>query len=89
MSDDIDRQIGSKRMREPLLASKDPTARDRQELYEFGSFRLEAAERNVWSAASPQAKCEDVPSWSAQMYTAFIGVNHSWPGWNALRSFPH
>src|SRR6266403_389866 len=26
--------------------------------------------------------------WSAQMYTAFIGVNHSWPGWNALRSLP-
>ena len=22
------------------------------------------------------------------MYTAFVGVNHSWPGWNALRSFP-
>jgi hypothetical protein len=26
--------------------------------------------------------------WSAQMYTAFVGVDHSWPGWNALRSFP-
>src|SRR5260370_25970558 len=37
------------------------------------------------SAASPQAKCEDVTSWSAQMYTAFVGANHSWPGWNALR----
>ena len=48
-----------------------------------------SANRNVWSAASPQAKCEDVTSWSAQMYTAFVGVNHSWPGWNALRSFPH
>src|SRR5579859_7263282 len=47
------------------------------------------ADRNVWSAASPQAKCEDVTSWSAQMYSAFVGVNHSWPGWNALRSFPH
>src|SRR5713101_7676953 len=46
------------------------------------------ANRNVWSAATPQAKCEDVTSWSAQMYTAFVGVNHSWPGWNALRSFP-
>jgi len=45
--------------------------------------------RNVWSTASPQAKCEDVTSWSAQMYTAFVGVNHSWPGWNALRSLPH
>src|SRR6266852_6233609 len=48
-----------------------------------------SANRNVWSAASPQAKCEDVTSWSAQMYTAFVGVNHSWPGWNALRSSPH
>src|SRR6266851_2488525 len=44
---------------------------------------------HVWSAASPQANCEDVTSWSAQMYTAFVGVNHSWPGWNALRSLPH
>src|SRR5713226_5407475 len=48
-----------------------------------------SAIRNVWSAASPQAKCEDVTGWSAQMYTAFVGVNHSWPGWNALRSLPH
>jgi hypothetical protein len=23
------------------------------------------------------------------MYTAFVGVDHSWPGWNALRSIPH
>ena len=45
--------------------------------------------RNVWSAASPQAKSEDVTSWSAQMYTAFVGVDRSWPGWNALRSLPH
>src|SRR5882724_12487659 len=44
--------------------------------------------RNVWSAALPQAK-SDVTSWSAKMYTAFVGVNHSRPGWNALRSFPH
>jgi hypothetical protein len=44
--------------------------------------------RNVGSAALPQAK-SDVTGWSAQMYTAFVGVNHSWPGWNALRSFPH
>src|SRR6266850_8594524 len=51
--------------------------------------QAQRANRNVWSAASPQAKCEDVTSWSAQMYTAFVGVNHSWPGWNALRSFPH
>src|SRR5882757_1016100 len=47
-----------------------------------------SAIRNVWSAALPQAK-SDVTGWSAQMYTAFVGVNHSWPGWNALRSFPH
>ncbi len=47
------------------------------------------ANRNVWFAASPQAKCESVTGWSAQMYTAFVGVDHSWPGWNALRSFPH
>src|SRR6266404_2955426 len=45
--------------------------------------------RNVWSAASPQAKFEDATSWSAQMYTAFVGVDHSWPGWNALRSLLH
>jgi hypothetical protein len=48
-----------------------------------------SANRNVWSAASPQAKCGDVTGWSAQMYSAFVGVDHSWPGWNALRSFPH
>ena len=35
---------------------------------------VSSANRNVWSAASPQAKCEDVTSWSAQMYTAFVGV---------------
>jgi hypothetical protein len=29
-----------------------------------------------------------VTGWSAQMYTAFVGVDHSWPGWNALRPFP-
>jgi hypothetical protein len=29
-----------------------------------------------------------VTGWSAQMYTAFVGVDHSWPGWNAMRSFP-
>ena len=52
-------------------------------------FRPMKGKPNVWSAASPQAKCEDVTSWSAQMYTAFVGVNHSWPGWNALRSLPH
>jgi hypothetical protein len=28
-------------------------------------------------------------SWSAQMYTALVGVDHSVPGWNALRSFRH
>src|SRR6266404_5764124 len=54
-----------------------------------GDQRWSSLPRHVWSAASPQAKCEDVTRWSAQMYTAFVGVNHSWPGWNALRSFPH
>ena len=29
-----------------------------------------------------------VTGWSAQMYTAFVGVKHSWPRWNALRSLP-
>jgi len=53
---------------------------------ERGSGRM-SANRNVWSAALPQAK-SDVTGWSAQMYTAFVGVNHSWPGWNVLRSFP-
>ena len=43
--------------------------------------------RNVWSAAFPQAKSE-VTGWSAQMYTAFVGVRCSWPGWNALRCCP-
>ena len=33
-----------------------------------------SANRNVWSAALPQAK-SDVTGWSAQMYTAFVGVN--------------
>ena len=32
---------------------------------------------------------KDATSWSAQMYTAFVGVDHSWPGWNTLRSLPH
>ncbi len=36
-----------------------------------------------------KAKSEDATSWSARMYTAFVGVDHSWPGWNALRSLPH
>lgn len=48
MNDDTGRQIGSKRIREPLLAAKDLTDRDRQELYEFGPFRLEPAERKLW-----------------------------------------
>ena len=48
MNDDAGRQIGSKRIRESLLAAKDLTDRDRQELYEFGPFRLEPAERKLW-----------------------------------------
>src|SRR5260370_42663574 len=38
---------------------------------------------------SPQAKFEDATSLFAQMETAFVGVDHSWPGWNALRSLLH
>ena len=39
----------------------------------------------------PSRECKrkmKVASWSAQMYTAFVGVLDSWPGWNALRSAP-
>ena len=39
----------------------------------------------------PPRECKrkmKVASWSAQMYTAFVGVLDSWPGWNALRSAP-
>jgi hypothetical protein len=34
--------------------------------------------RNVWSAALSQAKNE-VTGWSAQMYSAFVGAQGSWP----------
>jgi len=43
--------------------------------------------RNVWSAALPQAK-SDVTGWSAQMYAAFVGVNHSWPDGMRCALFP-
>ena len=48
MSDDIGRQIGSKGIYEPLLAAQDPMDRGRHELYDFGPFRLEPAERKLW-----------------------------------------
>jgi hypothetical protein len=50
-----------------------------------GSKYCRLANRNVWSAASPQAKCEDVTSWSAQMYTAFVRLNHFTPGQDGMR----
>lgn len=48
MNDDTGRQIGSKRISDPLLAPKELTDRDRQELYEFGPFLLEPTERKLW-----------------------------------------
>jgi aryl-alcohol dehydrogenase-like predicted oxidoreductase len=36
------------------------------------------ANQNVWSAALSQAKNE-VTGWSAQMYSAFVGAQGSWP----------
>ena len=49
MSDDVGRRVSSKKVREPLLAS-DLTDRECPEVYEFGSFRLEPAERKLWRA---------------------------------------
>jgi DNA-binding winged helix-turn-helix (wHTH) protein/Tol biopolymer transport system component len=48
MNDNIGRQGSSKRIREPLSVAKDEMERDRRELYEFGPFRLEPAERKLW-----------------------------------------
>ena len=53
----------------------------------FGAHDLRRTCANVWSAALLQAKSEEI-GWSAQMYSAFSGVCHSWPGWNALRPLP-
>jgi hypothetical protein len=47
------------------------------------------ANRNVWPTASPQAKCEVVTGWSAQVYTTFMGVNHSWPGMEDAKASTH
>src|SRR5215469_4049175 len=50
MSDDIGPRVSSRRVREPLLAARDLTDRECPEVYEFGSFRLEPAERKLWRA---------------------------------------
>jgi tetratricopeptide (TPR) repeat protein len=42
------------------------------------SLNIYNANRNVWSAALSQAKNE-VTGWSAQMYSAFVGTQGSWP----------
>jgi TolB-like protein/DNA-binding winged helix-turn-helix (wHTH) protein len=47
MSDNIGRQGSSKKIPEPLSVAKDEMERDRRELYEFGPFRLEPAERKL------------------------------------------
>ena len=47
MNDDIGRQGSSKKIREPLSVAEDDMERDRRELYEFGPFRLEPAERKL------------------------------------------
>src|SRR6516225_7716451 len=47
MSDNVGRQGSSKRIREPLSVAKDEMEGDRRELYEFGPFLLEPAERKL------------------------------------------
>src|SRR6516165_307474 len=47
MNDDIGRQGSSKKIRKPLSVAEDDMERDRPELYEFGPFRLEPAERKL------------------------------------------
>jgi hypothetical protein len=47
MSDESGRPGGSIRSRDSLFVAKDTTDRDRRELYEFGPFRLEPAERKL------------------------------------------
>ena len=47
MNDNTGRQGSSKRIREPLSVADEETVRDRPELYEFGPFRLEPAERKL------------------------------------------
>ena len=47
MSEEIDRLSGSKNIREPLLVSAEAADRNKHEIYEFGPFRLEPAERKL------------------------------------------
>jgi eukaryotic-like serine/threonine-protein kinase len=47
MSDETGRRAGSKNIREPLFAATGAFGQDTAELYEFGPFRLEPAERKL------------------------------------------
>jgi len=47
MSEEIGRLSGSKNIREPLLVSAEAADRNKHEIYEFGPFRLEPAERKL------------------------------------------
>jgi DNA-binding winged helix-turn-helix (wHTH) protein/Tol biopolymer transport system component len=47
MSDETGRRVGSKNFREPLFASTQAFGQGTIELYEFGPFRLEPAERKL------------------------------------------
>ena len=47
MSDEIDRRGGSRIIRDSLFASSEVVNRDTPQLYEFGPFRLEPAERRL------------------------------------------
>ena len=47
MSDEIRRPGGSIKSRDSFFVAKETTDRDRRELYEFGCFRLEPAERKL------------------------------------------
>src|SRR5712664_4888299 len=75
-------QVGLRKCIRPLLEWITP-GQDGMRCALF-SINWSVSKDYLWSAASPQAKFEDATSWSAQMYTAFVGVDHSWPGWNAL-----
>ena len=47
MSDETGGRVGSKNIREPLFGAKGAFGQDTAELYEFGPFRLEPAERKL------------------------------------------
>ena len=47
MSEEIGRLSGSKNIREPLMVSAEAADRNKHEIYEFGPFRLEPAERKL------------------------------------------